>query len=451
MSEPPVTMPPWEQLEALVDQQDAARLRACIDTLSSGELARALSRLDQEHQSAVLTMLPPEVAAVVLDALHHSQAADMIEELSAGQAAAIIDELPSDEQADVLGELDEEDAEAILEQLDPEEREEIRRLTTYGPDTAGGLMITEYLAYSEHMRVDQVVQDLRAQAREYASYDVQYVYVVSGEQEQLRGVVRLQNLMLAPDSAPMSSLMKPVNSVEIVADLDQLKEFFDRHNFYGAPVVDERGQLVGVVRRADVEEALDERADKTLMRFGGIIGGEELRMMPLSSRSLRRLAYLFPTLLLALMAVSIIAVFESTVERVPAVAIFLPLVAGLCGSSGNQALAVSIRELSLGLAQPADWVRVFMKEIGLGLIMGLALGVAVFGVAWLMRRNTSLALAVGGAIPITIMVAVTIGGITPLLLRGLKIDPAMASGPIVTTVVDLTGFFIVLVGTALLI
>ncbi len=150
-------------------------------------------------------------------------------------------------------------------------------------------------------------------------------------------------------------------------------------------------------------------------------------------------------LLLLLISVSVIALFEeSTIKRVTALAIFLPLVAGLAGNAGNQAVAVSIREMSLGLVKPIDLTRVLFKEAGVGMINGLVLGLIVLLIAWAWQDDAYLGLVVGGAIPLTIVIAAALGGTIPLMLKGLKIDPAMASGPILTTCVDLFAFLSVL-------
>jgi magnesium transporter len=167
--------------------------------------------------------------------------------------------------------------------------------------------------------------------------------------------------------------------------------------------------------------------------------------MPLASRSLRRLAYLVPNILLMVVSISVIAAFEDLVLKdVISLAIFLPLVAGVAGSAGNQALAVSIRELSLGVAKTSDTLRVLVKELQVGVVNGLVVGAVVFGVACAMRGDVFLALVVGGALPATVIVSVVLGGTVPLILHRLRIDPAMASGPIITTLIDFFGFFSVL-------
>jgi len=435
---------PYEQLEQLIEAGRPGPLEKFWRTLPSRDLARAVSRLSDENHRRLLTMLDPDDAADLVDDLPVTQVVDLIEELEAKEAAAIFDELDSDDQVDLLTALDQEDAEAILLEMSPEEVEDVRRLSQYGPDTAGGLMRTEYLAYPKDMSVSDVLRDIRAKVDEDEEIDEQYLYILDSD-GVLSGLVRLRELVLSPGKTSIVDLIsRDAKSLPVSADLDEVDDFFDDNSFYAAPIVDDTGKLVGVLRRADAEEAMSERADKNMMRVGGIIAGEELRTMPLHQRTVRRLAFLVPTMLLTLVAVSVIAYYEATIDQVPALAIFLPLVAGLCGCAGNQAIAVSMREITLGLATKADIMRVLFKELSVGLLLGVALGVLVFAVSYAMRGNVHLAMVVGGAIPLTIMVAAGIGGTTPLVLRAVGIDPAMASGPLLTTVVDLTGFFTVL-------
>ncbi len=436
---------PWEQLDQLIDAEDRAALEAFYLNYSAGEMARNISRLEDDDQTRLLEMLGPDVAADLVEELSHTQAADILEDMPAEEAAAIIDEMPSDEQADLLVEMDDDDARAILEQMDPEEAQDAARLAAYDPETAGGLMISEYLSYAHDMFVEDVLADLRANQEKYVEYDVQYLYVTSRETGELIGIVRIRDLVLSPGKVPITSIrLDELASVRDDTKLDELEDFFDRYDFYAAPVVNASGHLVGAVRRAFIEEALGDRAEEALMRVGGIITGEELRMMPLLERAVKRLAFLAPMLVLALLAISVIALYEGTIEQVPALAIFLPLVAGLCGGSGNQAMAVSMRELSLGLVQPADYMRVCVKELGVGVLLGLVLGVGAFLIALGMRGNPYLGLVVGLAVPITMIVSVIVGGTAPLLLKKIHIDPAMASGSIVTLIADMCGFFTVL-------
>ena len=435
---------PWEILRQRVEEGDSNNLLREIEELPAAEVARAISHLDQEEQSLLLTMLKPEEAADIIEEVHESQAIDLLEDLEPEQAAAIIDELRSDHQADILNELDADDAEAILEEMDPEEAADVLQLLSYPSDVAGGLMVTEYLSYPADLRVDDVFADLRHNRAQYAEYDVQYAYVTEGE-DTLVGVLPMRDLMLAAGTETLSQLMrrKPY-SVDALSPLNELRAFFDEHAFLGLPVVSTGGRLIGVIQRSEVEHATGEEANRAFLESSGIVGGEELRSMSLWRRSSRRLSWLSVNILLNIVAASVIAFYQDTLAAVIALAVFLPIISDMSGCSGNQAVAVSIRELTLGLLKPNELFRVLFKEAGVGLLNGSVLGALIGIVAWAWQGNPYLGLVVGGALAANTLLAVLIGGLVPLVLRRFGMDPALASGPILTTVTDMCGFFLVL-------
>ena len=441
---PPVSGDPIEQLREAVLLNDARRAAEVLRALSSAEAARAVSRLSEEEQSRLLTLLPDEEAADLIEAVPEAFAAQMMEHLAPDDAAAILNEMDSDEQADVIGRMSDASAAAVLDEMEPEEAADARRLLQYPSDSAGGLMISEYLTYTDDQTVDDVLQDIRNNAEKYREYDVQYAYVVD-RAGRLVGVLRLRDVLLAPPGKPVSALMvsEPL-SVHVLSSLDDLERFFERHPLFGVPVVDDEGRLVGVVRQQDVEQAAEERASRSLLKFTGILGGEELRTMPLRLRSIRRLSWLSINIVLNIVAASVIAMYQDTLASVIALAVFLPIVSDMSGCSGNQAVAVSMRELALGLIRPGEVWRVLYKEATVGLINGLVLGMLLGGVAFLWKGNPALGIVVGGALALNTVVAACIGGTVPLLLRGLGQDPALASGPILTTITDMCGFFLVL-------
>jgi magnesium transporter len=339
MSEQTVNIAPWEQLDRIIDSDNVEHLETFLHLLPPEDTAYTLSHLEEEQLSKLILSVRPELAAQLIMHLADAQAADVIEELPPQPAAAIVDELGSDDQADVLAGMDAQDAEAILTHMDPQEAADARRLVEHEPDTAGGIMITEYLAFTTDRSVAGVLADLRHNVDEYAQYDVQYVYVTDAH-GALRGNVRLRDLVLAPGDLPLEQIMRtdPV-SVDVSDELEVLDSVFDRHPFEALPAVDDDGRLVGVVHRGAVEEAYGEESDRALMRFGGIIGGEELRSMRLLSRGLRRFAFLVPNIVLLLLSISVIWAFEAVVlAKVTSLFMFLPLSGrsvGLCGQSGG--------------------------------------------------------------------------------------------------------------------
>ncbi|MGI9014571.1 MAG: magnesium transporter [Phycisphaerales bacterium] len=433
-----------EMLEEALASGDVAALESLLESLNPADITYAVAHLEEHDQSRLLTLLSPAAAAHVIEVIPEAAVARAVAALPAESAAAIVHELPSDEQADLLSAIDEDDVNAILALLPPEEAEDVRALSRHQADEAGGLMVTEYLAYPQGLTCADVVDDLRKHAEDYARYNVQYIYIID-EEERLTGVARLRDLVLRSGNTPLSRiLLRDPHSMKVDAPLQELESFFDEHRFFGVPVVDEAGVLLGVVQRDAVEEALAEKSGSDLLRSRGIVGGEELRTMPLFTRSRRRLGWLSINIVLNIIAASVIAVFQDTLEAVITLAVFLPIISDMSGCSGNQAVAVSMRELSLNLVRPAEMFRVWLKEITVGMINGTVLGCLVAIAGYLYGGNAWLGLVVGVALAINTMIAVSIGGTVPLLLRRLKKDPALASGPILTTVTDMCGFFLVL-------
>jgi magnesium transporter len=438
-----------ETLEQLITRGDAELLK---DTLSqwpredTGYVASQLEEPDFIRLAELLADSHSEVAATLFERLPDTRSARIMNRMDTDAAALILQALPSNDRADVFQSMETGRAERILNTLPPSDARRIEHLIAYEKTSAGGLMIDEFITHSATNNVRDIVIDLRRRAEDYARFDVQYVYLTDA-MGRLEGVVRLRDLLLTPDERPLREIMIPAPARVCVLDTqEQLESFFDAYSFFAAPVVTEEGVLVGVVRRAAVEEARAEEADRTLLAFGGIVGGEELRAMPTGQRMARRLAFLCPNILLNLLAASIIAVYEPTIAAVTALAIFLPMLSDMSGCAGNQAVAVSIRELSLGLLKPRDALHALRKELVIGCANGLILGTLIGGISWVMRGDQYplIGVVVGGAMCINSVVAVSVGGTVPLLMKRIGVDPALAASPILTTFTDMCGFFLTL-------
>lgn len=435
---------PWEKLGELVNSGSGAEIARFFDGISPSETARVISRLSEEDRLRLFGLLSPKEAAGVIEDMPEVQAADLVEGLPSDHAAAILEELHSDHLADVLGEMDESASRAILEKMDHEEAAEARKILEYAPDSAGGLMISEYLAYRTDDTVRRVLEDLRAHRKAYTDYNVQYFYVVDPA-GRLAGVLRMHDLLFPPRDARLAEIMiaSPLK-VPDTASLQELKGIFEERKLFGVPVVDSSDRLVGVVLPSDVEEAANKRQVRSFLRLSGVIGGEEFRTMPLLSRSGRRLSWLSINIVLNMLAASVIAMHQDTLSAAIALAVFLPMVSDMSGCSGNQAVAVSMRELSLGLVRPRELLWVLAKEAKVGIINGLVLGTLLGAVAYAWKGNPWLGLVVGGALAANTLVSVTLGGMLPLILKRLRLDPALVSSPLLTTATDMCGFFLVL-------
>ena len=431
-------------LLALLEAAEPLELEQYLEELPRADAVWLLSSVDEEQRKSIVTLLKPELAAELLTDLPSAIFSGAIESLEAEDAAKIFQELPSDEQADLLANLERASVRQILAELPPEDAADARALASYPANTAGGLMITEYLAFPAGTLIREVVSDLSEHAEDYASYVIQYLYVVD-ERENLVGVVRLRDLLLSPKSNSLREIMLPQpQSVSVQADLEQMEEIFERYPFYGLPVVAADGALLGVLEQEAVRTALREREEVSNLRRQGIISGDELRSMPVLLRSRRRLSWLTINIGLNVLAASVIAMYQDTLSQVLALAVFLPIISDMSGCSGNQAVAVSMRELTLGVLKPFEVFKVWIQELKVGLINGLVLGGLLAGAAWLWKGSLMLSAVVGLALALNTLVAVSIGGAVPLLLKRLGYDPALASGPILTTVTDMMGFFLAL-------
>jgi magnesium transporter len=443
--EPNEPTPRWKLLIDAVEAGDVEAAHDILDAATVDDQRRMIGLLDTEQRDALCTMLPVGETAELIENMAEAQALDMLEEMSADPAADVLEELGPDVSGDLLRELDEGSSEAILAEFDDtEESDEIRERVSYAWDSAGGLMSDRVVSFRETTTVAEVLTELGEHAEDYTDDEVQYFYVVDGA-GALKGVLALRNLVLGRRSLEIGKLMiKDPASVPVDMELEELHDIFESKNYLAFPVVDGASKLLGIVTRDAMQEAMSETQTDSYLKASGIVGGEELRSMPLKERCIRRLAWLGPNILLNLLAASIIASYEDTLQAVIALAVFLPMVSDMSGCSGNQAVAVSIRELTLGIIQPRDYIRVLFKEIWLGLNNGVVLGIVLGTLAAVWKGNVFLGMVIGGALMLNTILSVAIGGLVPLLLKRFKVDPALASGPILTTCTDMSGFFLVL-------
>lgn len=431
-------------LGELIKANNIVQIEAVFEELPPVEIARLISGTTKSEQIHLLEMLGPEESAHLISKISDLGTGNLVTQMPIPQAVSIVKEMSRDQQAHFLRTIDGNDSEAILGEIKPQKAKKIRKLMGYPENTAGALMITEYLSYDGDLLVKEVLDDLRAQGEEYSDYDIQYAYVVS-DSGRLIGVLRLRDLLMAPRSKTIKEIMiKAPLHVDVNMALRSLKDFFRQYSFLGVPVVNGDGKLVGVVRSASVRDAANRQNNQLFLKFAGIVGGEEYRSMSLFKRSSRRLSWLSINILLNIAAASVIALYQDTLEKAIVLAVFLPIISDMSGCSGNQAVAVSIRELTLGLVRPRELVRVLAKESAIGLINGIALGILLGGAAILWKGNPWLGLVVGVSLAANTLIAVSFGGLVPLILRGLRADPALASGPILTTVTDMCGFFFLL-------
>ncbi len=429
-------------LKAAISTEDIQSVVAYFESLAWNDRILEISRLSPDLQKQLILALTPEDAAEVVEALPEETASDIIESLPPEQAADIVEEMPSDSRADLVSSLDE--PETVLSEMEPEEAADTRALSSYEDDEAGGLMITEFLSYETHQTVADVIKDLRENAEQYSDFDIQYLYILN-HQGNLTGVLPIRDLLFAQQSATVSDLMRQ-STLEIRDDLklEKIREHFDEISFSALPVVDRFERMVGIVTRSAIEEAQTEQAEKDYLSSQGIVGGDEIRTMPSYIRARRRLSWLAVNVLLGMVGASVISAHQDVLSSAISLSIFMPIISDLSGASGNQAVGVSIRELSLGLVRPGEILRVLAKEVVVGLFTGISLGTVIASIAYLWTGSPYMGLVVGSALCLNVILGVCLGGTIPLFLKKAGFDPALASGPMLTTTTDMCGFFMAL-------
>ncbi|MCP4431995.1 MAG: magnesium transporter [Gammaproteobacteria bacterium] len=429
-----------ESLQHAIETSDGQHVAEIVDTITSQEALRQVSKMESDDRDLLVSMLEPETAAELIEEAPAELAIAMIQDLDTTVAAKIMEELHTDTQADIVQELNSESSEAILEAMDAESAAGVRKLSQYDPDSAGGLMELEVFSFPVGDTVDSVLNRL-IDDEVFERHRGQHPYIVD-EAGRLVGVVSLRDMLRSKRSVALIDIMHVPISVRSETTQDELVALFDENPFLGIPVVDDQGLLIGAVSRIELAEAELERAEhESLSRQRT---GDELRSMPTLLRSKRRLIWLSSNIVLNIIAASVISAYEETLAAVIAIAVFLPMVSDMSGCSGNQAVGVSMRELSLGLSRPVDLFYVLRKELGVGVLNGIALGILIGIVAWIWKDNAYLGLVIGLALSLNTLIAVSIGGTVPLILKGVGVDPAVAAGPLLTTVTDMAGFFLVL-------
>jgi magnesium transporter len=408
--------------------------------LEPADLADVLAVLDDEERIAIVRVLPPELSSQALIELPADlHAEETLAALDPEQAAEIVEELQDDDAADLLGELEPEQQERILAEV--EDRTGVDRLLKYEDDTAGGLMTTELISVAELDTIGLALEAVRRQAEDVE--DVSQIFVVD-TMRRLVGTLSFKQLVVTPPGRLVRDVMEETD-VRVNPDEDQeeVARLMARYNVPSIPVVDPAGRLLGRVTYDDVIDVAEAEATEDLLRFGGVSPDEELGAS-WSAAVRSRLPWLYVNLLTAFLAAAVVHYFEDSIGALPALAVWMPIIAGMGGNTGTQALAVSVRRLSLGLVPASRMRGIIMKEMLVGTINGLAIGVVIGGVAVLLGESWRFGLVTSLAMTGNLFVAGFAGSFIPVLLERLGVDPAIASSIFVTTFTDVCGFGLLL-------
>lgn len=429
-----------EVLLALVRGGELERFVAIAVDLEPADLGDILTQLTDEERLEVVKRLPAGVSAEALVEMpEEAHAEDTLTDLGPERAAEIVEEMEDDDAADLLATLEPEEQEAILAEV--EDRADVDRLLRYDEESAGGLMTGQVVTVREGSTVADALESVRRQAEEVE--DFHQVFVVDGD-GRLLGALDFKSLVVSPADRPVLDVMEPAELfVRPDTDQEEVARLMSRYNVPSLAVVDSRGVLLGRITFDDVIDVVEAEATEDVLRFGGVSADEDLAG-PWRTAVPSRLTWLFVNLLTAFMAASVVVFFQDTIARTVALAAWMPIIAGMGGNAGTQALAVTVRRLALGELRARQSAGIIMKELAIGVVNGLAIGVTLGVVAAVTGQGARLGLVVFLAMTANLVVAGFAGAFIPLLLQRLRVDPAIASSVFVTTFTDMCGFALLL-------
>lgn len=386
----------------------------------------------------LLTKLPEEVVASIIDEADDEEKDEILALFPEAAQKLILSEMSSDELVDLLETVKPDRANSILGKLHKDDMEEVRELLNYEPDTAGGIMATEFLSVKESMSVGETLKYLQLESPDA---ETAYYLFVLDEKEHLRGVVSLRDIVISNFDTSIGNIMhKKVISIPVNMDQEEAGHIFEKYGFLIMPVVDDVNKMLGIITVDDIMEVLREENTEDIYRLAGVQEGEKVEGS-IGGSVKRRLPWLYINLITAIAASLTVSMFEGTIQRVVALASFMPIVAGMGGNTGTQTLTIIVRSLALGELTYENAKRVLLKEIAAGIIMGLAIGTVVALIGFLWVGKPVFGLVIGLAMLLNMAAATLAGFLVPITLKKLKIDPALASAVFVTTVTDVLGFF----------
>jgi magnesium transporter len=440
--------PPLLNIKPLLDEGRENELATLLSSLHPADVAEALSPLDMEDTIKVMSFLDIQQAAEVLVELTESSREEVAQGLPREKLTQLVAEMDSDDAADIVGDLSDAAAEEVLSAIGSEDSEDVRRLLMYGTETAGGLMQVELVSASETDTVSEVIRKIREGAEEVG--DIGLIFVVD-QSNVLRGEVSTMDLLLADPQKTVNELIQKAPG--LVIRVDELQESvaqkFQKYNIRTAPVVDSQNRLLGRITVDDIIDVFHEETDKDFYRLAGSSEGELYTSGTFKTAALR-LPWLLFNLGGGFITSLILNHYESSLLKTIALVTFVPMVLSLSGAVGSQSATITVRGLATGRIAEGNFFRNLAKEQRVSTFIALSFGLVIALVIGSLNQTLRLGLAVGLSITVAITVSALLGAVAPLFFRSINIDPALASGPVVTSTNDVVSLIIyTLIGTAI--
>ena len=428
--------------EILDDELLSTQLSDELNVFHSADLADIFQELKPEERLECFNQIDEEKAAEMVEYLPPNLQVEILGDIDSEKAARIITKLPHDAAADVLGDMEEDETEAYLDSLPQKFSDEVRELMNYDENTAGGMMTPLFMRVTPDMTVKQVMDYIRKEAEE-DNIDLYYVYVTD-KQDHLLGVLSLRSLLTTSFQTQIREIMNAdIVKLHIDDYRDAISDVFMKYQFDSLPVVDHYNHLRGIVTWDDAQDAVEEETTEEIYASSAISTGDidedEMLEGSLFTSIKARTPWLFVTLLGELVAVNVADCFGKTLQALPVIAIFMPLLTGLSGNIGTQSITLMVRGLSTGQLTMGAALKQILREGFIGLLIGSLFGILVTIVTWGWQHNVELGIIVGAAMAINMALAAIIGTLTPFVMKKINIDPAVASGPVIATVIDVLG------------
>ena len=408
-----------------------------FDELHGYDQAVFYVTLPSQLRHQIIEWLTPTELAAVFDEIEPEDVDlnDLLEEMSPRYAAQMLNQMYTDNSVDLLEEVEPRELAMYLALMPKTDTDEIRRLLNYEDDTAGSLMGTEFVAINQNLTIGQAMTAVKRAAQE--AEQITYIYVVDDE-ETLVGVISLRSLIVWPDDARVADVMDTnLITVEPSDDQEDVARLMADYNFVSMPVVVEN-KLVGIITVDDIVDVIDEEAAEDYSRLAGV-DVVTLEENPFKSAT-KRLPWLIGLIFLGMGTASVINTFDGLVQQASILAVFISLITGTAGNAGTQSLAVSVRRIAL--QETSSLLRMLLTEVLIGAMIGTTAGITIFLVVWVWKANLLLGVAVGLAMGVAILVANVAGSFIPLIMDKIGVDPAVASGPFISTLSDLTSVII---------
>jgi magnesium transporter len=427
-----------KKITDLIEGGEKQYIKDRLTDLHPADIADIIETLDEEKKKELFNLLHTEIASKVIVEVNEHSRGQILEDINKEKLTDIVEELSSDDAADLISDLPKDDAKNVLEKLHWEDSAEVQKLLEYPEDTAGGIMQTEFLSVREEVLVEDAIIQFIAISGEIGN--IHNVFIVDKDRK-LVGVIAVRNLLTIKPETPIAKVMvRNVISVNVHVDQEEVARVFKKYDFVSLPVVDDEGRLVGTVVIDDIIDVLIEEASEDMLHLAGVYQDEKITDHPLKSVRVR-LPWLVINLATATLAASVVGLFHDTLQAMVILAMFMPIVAGMGGNAGTQALTVTVRGIALGELDFRNAKKALLNGITIGLLNGVVTGIIMAFIAYYWKGNYMLGIVLGLAMVVNLFIANFFGIVIPLVLKWLKIDPAAASSIFLTALTDCIGFF----------